>query len=81
MNIEGKLRLREVNADDFGAMRSKFVVVKNIIDELHDTSQMAMCRSQLNHLMDHYYHLGEIVDAYEIFGGYTNRRHHSRSGR
>ncbi len=73
MNIEGKLRLREVNADDFGAMRSKFVVVKNIIDELHDTSQMAMSRSQLNHLMDHYYHLGEIVDAYEIFGGYTNR--------
>ncbi|MGI5874784.1 MAG: phosphotransferase [Bacillota bacterium] len=73
MNIEGKLRLKEVNADDFGAMRSKFVVVKNIIDELHGTSQMAMSRSQLNHLMDHYYHLGEIVDAYEIFGGYTNR--------
>lgn len=73
MNFEGKLRLREVNADDFGAMRSKFVVLKNIIDELHGTSQMAMSRSQLNHLMDRYYHLGELVDAYEIFGGYTNR--------
>ena len=34
MNFEGKLRLREGNADDFGAMRSKFVVVKNIIDDL-----------------------------------------------
>ena len=32
MNVEGKLRLKEVNADDFGAMRSKFVVVKNIIE-------------------------------------------------
>lgn len=73
MNCEGKLRLREVNADDFGAMRSKFVVVKNIIDELYGTSQMAMSRSQLNHLMDHYYHLGKLVDAYEIFGGYVNR--------
>ena len=72
MNIEGKLRLREVNADDFGAMRSKFVVLKNIIDELHGTSQMAMSRSQLNHLME-YYDIGELVDAYEIFGGYTNR--------
>ena len=73
MNVEGKLRLREVNADDFGAMRSKFVVVKNIIDELHGTSQMAMSRSQINHLMERYYHLGEVEDAYEIFGGYTNR--------
>lgn len=73
MNFEGKLRLREVNADDFGAMRSKFVVLKNIIGEMYETSQMAMSRSQLNHLMAHYYHLGEIVDACEIFGGYTNR--------
>ena len=73
MNFEGKLRLREVNADDFGAMRTKFVVVKNIIDELHATSQMAMSRSQINHLFEHYTHLGQVVDAYEIFGGYTNR--------
>lgn len=73
MNCEGKLRLRKVNADDFGAMRSKFVVVKNIVDELYGTSEMAMSRSQLNHLVEHYYQLGTVIDAYEIFGGYTNR--------
>ncbi len=73
MNVEGKLQLKEVNADDFGAMRSQFSAMKRTVDELYATSEMAMSRSQLNHLMDHYYHLGKIVDAYEIFGGYVNR--------
>lgn len=73
MNVEGKLQLREVNADDFGAMRSRFSAMKRTVDELYATSEMAMSRSQLNHLMKHYYHLGKIVDAYEIFGGYVNR--------
>ncbi|MEG0873786.1 MAG: phosphotransferase [Clostridiales bacterium] len=73
MNVEGKLQLKEVNADDFGAMRTRFSSMKRTVDELYDTSEMAMSRSQLNHLMEHYYHLGKIVDAYEIFGGYVNR--------
>lgn len=73
MNVEGKLQLKEVNADDFGAMRSQFSAMKKTVDELYSTSEMAMSRSQLNHLMNDYYDLGEIVDAYEIFGGYVNR--------
>lgn len=73
MNVEGKLQLKEVNADDFGAMRSQFSAMKKTVDELYRTSEMAMSRSQLNHLMHDYYDLGTIVDAYEIFGGYVNR--------
>ncbi len=73
MDVEGKLQLKDVDADDFGAMRSQFVVMKRIVDELYATSEMAMSRSQLNHLLDEYYDLGTVVDAYEIFGGYVNR--------
>ncbi|MDO4542332.1 MAG: phosphotransferase, partial [Bacillota bacterium] len=73
MNVEGKLQLKEVNADDFGAMRSQFSAMKKTVDELYSTSEMAMSRGQLNHLMNDYYDLGKIVDAYEIFGGYVNR--------
>ncbi|HIZ77672.1 MAG TPA: phosphotransferase [Firmicutes bacterium] len=73
MDVEGKLQLKDVDADDFGAMRSQFVVMKRIVDELYATSEMAMSRSQLNHLFGEYYDVGTIVDAYEIFGGYVNR--------
>ena len=34
MDVEGKLQLKDVDADDFGAMRSQFVVMKRIVDEL-----------------------------------------------
>lgn len=73
MNVEGKLHLKSVNADDFGKMRSSFVSIKSVVDELHGMAEMSMSRNQLKHLVQNIYKLGKLVEAYEIFGGYVNR--------
>lgn len=73
MNVEGKLHLKHVTADDFGKMRSSFVAIKKVVDELYGMAEMSMSRNQIKYLVQDVYKLGKLVDAYEIFGGYVNR--------
>ena len=75
MDVEGKLQLKDVDADDFGAMRSQFVVMKRIVDELYATSEMAMSRSQLNHLFGEYYDVGTIVEKDGVRKDYFIRKY------
>lgn len=73
MNTEFMLHLKKFSAEDFGKMRSQFSQMKNVIDSLNEIAQISMLRTQLQYLLEQYYDLGDLVEAYEIFGGYINR--------
>ena len=73
MNTELMLHLKKFSAEDFGKMRTQFSQMKEVIDGLNEIAQISMSRNQLQYLLEQYYDLGELVEAYEIFGGYVNR--------
>lgn len=57
----------------FEEYRDYLVETRRELEAIYETVESQVLNSQLTRLFREHYDLGEIVEIYEVFGGYTNR--------
>ena len=73
MDISNMKRLKNVTSDKFLEMLDRAELLTRAVQSLYSTIDGQVLRNQLVDLIEHHYDLGKVVEAYEVFGGYTNR--------
>jgi homoserine kinase type II len=71
MDTSAMLHLEELNPSR--SLLENSEKIKEIVTTLHESIDLAFLRNKIKEIVETYYDLGEVVEVYEIFGGYINR--------
>lgn len=72
MDTSRFLHLKKLDTEQIYKLYTKSQRLKDVAVTYHEVMERALARSQISDIVYTYYDLGEILEVYQIFGGYVN---------